>query len=176
MSDTQTLPLEIAPIGHVRSSIEAPSVHIHGQGADQHIKPHTHRFDREHKSEIVLDSQWEELLDGIEGYSHIMVLYWPHLLSEERRKIRKVHPMGRTEIPLQGIFATRSPARPNPILVSVVKLLERKGNVLYLQGLEAVDGSPVLDIKPHNRTFDMVTEEVRVPDWMERAMQEMEGK
>ena len=48
MSDTQTLPLEIAPIGHVRSSIEAPSVHIHGQGADQHIKPHTHRFDREH--------------------------------------------------------------------------------------------------------------------------------
>ena len=171
-----TSPIHLSPVGSVRSSISAASVHIHGQGANQNILPHTHRFDREHKSEIVLDAQWEELLDGIEGYSHIMVLYWPHLLSEERRQIRKVHPMGRTEIPLQGIFATRSPARPNPILVSVVKLLERKGNILHVQGLEAVDGSPVLDIKPHNRTFYMASEAVLVPDWMERAMQEMEGK
>ena len=75
MSDTQTPQLKIAPIGRVRSSISAASVHIHGHGEDQHVKPHTHHFDREHKSEIVLDAQWEELLDGIEGYSHIMVLY-----------------------------------------------------------------------------------------------------
>lgn len=173
---TTTLPISITPIGRVCSSIDAPNSHIQKQGQNQHMQPHSHRFDRTHKSEIVLDPQWTDLLDGIEGYSHIVVLYWPHLLAPELRQTHKVHPMGRTEIPLQGIFATRSPARPNPILVSVVKLLERKGNVLYLQGLEAVDGSPVLDIKPHNRTFDMVSEEVRVPDWMERVLQEMEGQ
>lgn len=168
--------MTLAAIGTVRSSVAEPHFFRDGKNQGLAQEPHTHPRHDELQAEIVIDPHWDELLDGIEGYSHIMVLYWPHLLSEERRQIRKVHPMGRTEIPLQGIFATRSPARPNPILVSVVKLLERKGNILHVQGLEAVDGSPVLDIKPHNRTFDMASEAVRVPDWMERAMQEMEGK
>ena len=167
-----TSPIHLSPVGSVRSSISAASVHIHGQGANQNILPHTHRFDREHKSEIVLDAQWEELLDGIEGYSHIMVLYWPHLLTPEQRQMRKVHPMGRKDIAQQGIFATRSPARPNPILVTVARLLERRGNVLVVQGLEAVDGSPVLDIKPHPGSFHAGSDTVVVPDWMAQLQAE----
>lgn len=80
--------------------------------------------------------------------------------------------MGRKEFPLTGIFATRSPARPNPVLVSVVRVLDRKGGVLKVAGLEAVDGSPVLDIKPHMAAYD-TREKPKVAPWMEKIQQEL---
>jgi tRNA (Thr-GGU) A37 N-methylase len=70
-----------------------------------------------------------------------------------------------------GVFATCSPARPNPILVTAVKVLGVHANVLTVQGLEAVDRSPVLDIKPYNRNY-MEMEDLKVADWMERIEQE----
>ena len=73
--------------------------------------------------------------------------------------------MGRKDLPLQGIFATCSPARPNPVLVSAVPLLERVGNILKVKGLEAVDGSPLIDIKPYNPSTYRVTDPT-LPAWM----------
>ena len=121
---------------------------------------------------MVIDLQWEELLHGIEAYSHIMVLYWPHLLDPTKPLLRKLHPMGRNELPLSGVFATRTPRRPNPVLVTVVKLLERKGNVLHVQGLEAVDGSPIIDIKPHTSSY-WAQGEITVPKWMQDLQKEI---
>src|SRR5690606_1748912 len=100
---------------------------------------------RQSISEIVIDERLVALLDGIEEYSHLMVLYWAHKVPEEGRSLTRVHPMGRSEIPEVGIFSTCSPARPNPVLTTVVRLSRRRENVLEVAGLDAVDGSPVID-------------------------------
>lgn len=64
--------------------------------------------------ELIIVTQWEGLLERIEGFSHILLLYWPHLVEPERRNLKKVHPMGRKELPIQGVFATCSPAQSRP--------------------------------------------------------------
>jgi tRNA-Thr(GGU) m(6)t(6)A37 methyltransferase TsaA len=116
-------------------------------------------------SEITIHSDFTDALDGIEDFSHLLILYWPHLLPEEKRSATRVHPIGNKDFPLVGVFATRSPVRPNTILTTVVRLLGRDKNVLKVTGLDALDGSPVLDIKPYYpENGDMG--EVRVPEWM----------
>ena len=77
----------------------------------------------------------------------------------------KVHPRGQQELPLVGRFATRSPTRPNPIGKTTVKLLERRGNILKVTGLDAIDGTPVIDIKPYIPGYDSVLD-TRVPPWV----------
>jgi len=106
-----------------------------------------------------------EALDGIDGFSHILIIFYLHKVGEERRSRLKVHPQGRKELPLTGVFATRSPVRPNPIGVTVVKLLERRENVLKVLGLDAYDGTPVLDVKPYLRRDDLL-KEATIPDWL----------
>ena len=101
-----------------------------------------------------------------------VVLYWAHKVPAQGRCLARVHPMGREEIPLTGIFSTCSPARPNPILMTVVKLRERKGNTLVVSGLDAVDGSPVLDIKPYVNSF-YPQDGVAIAGWMRRLLEEM---
>jgi tRNA (Thr-GGU) A37 N-methylase len=83
-----------------------------------------------------------------------------------------VHPIGREEFPLKGIYATCSPARPNPVLVNAVLLLERNANVLRISGLEAVDGTPLVDIKPYVPVYFKV-EDPWLPDWMDRIVREL---
>ena len=80
--------------------------------------------------------------------------------------------MGREDIPLTGIFSTCSPARPNPVLMTVVELRQRRGNVLTVAGLDAINGSPVIDIKPYVAEF-YPREGVVVAEWMARLMAEM---
>jgi tRNA (adenine37-N6)-methyltransferase len=96
------------------------------------------------------------------------------LLSSEKRIVRRVHPMGRKDIPKQGVFATCSPARPNPVLVSAVQLVDRQGNILHVKGLDAVDGTPVIDIKPYVDSYHRV-EKPSVPDWMRQLHAELES-
>jgi len=115
----------------------------------------------------VIAPQLAEALDGIEDFSHIVIVFYLHKVNENRRSLLKVHPGGREELPLVGVFATRSPVRPNPIGITEVKLLERRGNILKVLGLDAYDGTPVLDIKPYLRRGDLV-EEVTTPDWLLR--------
>jgi len=113
------------------------------------------------------------MLKGIEEFSHILVLYWAHLVPEARRKgTSQVHPMGRKDIPKKGIFSTCTPVRPNPILLSPVRLVSRKGNVLVVRGLEALDGSPILDKKPYIKGYHCI-EGATVPKWMKRLREEM---
>jgi len=123
-------------------------------------------------SRIVISDDLTEILDGIEEYSHLVVLYWAHKVPEQSRLLTKVHPMGRKEFPLVGIFGTCSPARPNPVLMTVVRLHGRKENVLEVSGLDAIDGSPVIDIKPYVKDF-YPQREVLVPEWMQRILKEV---
>jgi len=121
-------------------------------------------------SELVINAGLDGILDGIEGFSHITVLYWAHLTPVERCPATRVHPMGNKDFPLVGIFATHSPLRPNPILATVVHLIERRGNVLKVTGLDALNGSPILDIKPYQPYLEPA--DIRVPDWMRQIHDE----
>jgi len=116
-------------------------------------------------SEIVVDESMEGILDGIEEFSHLIVLFWGHQMPDDKRFITRVHPLGNPEFPLVGVFATHSPVRPNSILMTVVKLLERNGNVLKVSGLDAMDGSPLLDIKPYITYYEEL-KDLQMPDWM----------
>ncbi len=117
------------------------------------------------RSYIDLRPELSEALDGIEDFSHIIVIFWLHRVSEEKRHLMKLHPKDRAELPEVGVLATRSQYRPNPIGLTVVRLLRRDGSRLEVQGLDAVDGTPVLDIKPW--TPWETSEQVRWPWWMD---------
>ncbi len=115
-------------------------------------------------SEIVLDAEFSEALDGTEENSHVIVLFWLNKIDDEGRSIKKLHPKGREDLPLVGVLATRSPRRPNPIGLRAVKLEKREGNVLAVKGLDAFNGSPVLDIKPYSLKHDKI-EDATGPPW-----------
>jgi tRNA-Thr(GGU) m(6)t(6)A37 methyltransferase TsaA len=141
--------IHLLPIGHVVSSIKFPE-----------------RVDREStKAQVIIDPEWAEALEGIEEFSHIWVLFYLHHVTEERPFVPKVHPMGQRDVPLVGALATRTPHRPNPIGLTVVRLLSREGNTLTVRGLDAYDGTPVLDIKPYLTPGDCVSE-ATAPDWL----------
>jgi tRNA-Thr(GGU) m(6)t(6)A37 methyltransferase TsaA len=115
-------------------------------------------------SEIVVNSRLTEALDRLEEFSHIIVLYWMHQVAHNDELSLKVHPRGNPELPLVGLFATRSPNRPNPIGKATVRLLERQGNILKVEGLDAIDGTPVIDIKPYILGNDSATD-AKAPPW-----------
>jgi len=121
-------------------------------------------------SQLIFHEELTEALEGVKEFSHLFVLFWLHRLSHEGRRIMKVRPRGRNDMPLLGIFATRTPHRPNPIGLTRVKLLGVEGNVVTVQGLDAFDGTPVLDIKPFDH-WD-TTEDFKVPDWWMRLEKE----
>jgi tRNA-Thr(GGU) m(6)t(6)A37 methyltransferase TsaA len=117
-------------------------------------------------SELVIEPGLSEALDNLDQFSHLIVLYWMHR-RESRKVPLKVHPKGRVELPLVGLLATRSPDRPNPLGQTVVRLLERRGNVLVVEGLDAFDGTPVIDLKPYLPQNDFVAG-AEVPPWITR--------
>ena len=121
-------------------------------------------------SEIIINPELADGLDRIEEYSHLQVLYYPHLVPEERRTkpVLKVRPLGSRHFPLVGVLATRSPIRPNSILVTTVRLLKRNGTILEVSGLDALDGSPVLDIKP-GMAEQTDGAPMTIPDWMKQV-------
>ncbi|MDO8472917.1 MAG: tRNA (N6-threonylcarbamoyladenosine(37)-N6)-methyltransferase TrmO [Dehalococcoidia bacterium] len=118
-------------------------------------------------SEIRINEDCAEGLHGIEGFSHVIVIYWMHCLNERERGLLKVHPQRNEAFPLEGVFATRSPARPNPLGISVVRLLSREGRTLMVSGLDALDNSPVIDIKPYLPNGDSVPL-ATVAGWLKR--------
>ncbi|RLC82498.1 MAG: tRNA (N6-threonylcarbamoyladenosine(37)-N6)-methyltransferase TrmO [Chloroflexi bacterium] len=100
---------------------------------------------------ILLDPSLTDGLMGLETGSDIVVLYHLHLSTGYELH---VHPRGDPDRPLRGVFATRSPRRPNPIGMTTARIRRIEGNVLEVVGLDALDGSPVLDVKPHSSFFD----------------------
>ena len=154
----ETLPqINIKPVGIIKQiSPEIPELQKGVPG----------ERNRNEASEILIDDDLCGILDGIEDFSHLLVLYWGHRIPEEKRDITKCHPKGRQDLPLVGVFSTHSPFRPNPILATVVELLERKGNVLKVKDLDALDGSPVLDIKTFTKSW-CPSGQVKVPEWVQ---------
>jgi tRNA-Thr(GGU) m(6)t(6)A37 methyltransferase TsaA len=164
------------PIGVIRNTTKQPFLVASATGLTMQgdLAPTIEevRESEDKISEVIINEELTELLDGIDDYSHIKILYWAHGVPKEGRSLKKVHPMGNPDYPLVGLFSTCSPARPNPILTTVVRLIEKEGNVLHVTGLDAIDGSPVLDIKPHVREF-YPEGEVRIPEWMGRIQAEV---
>jgi len=117
-------------------------------------------------TEISIDKKYAKGLDGIEDYSHIIVVYW---MDKEKECHLKHHPQGRKDIPYVGIFACRCPQRPNRIGISTVELVSRKGNVLTVLGLDIVNGTPIIDIKPYTPEYDEI-KGANVPDWVNRLV------
>lgn len=112
--------------------------------------PHQGRYSHE-VCQIKIREEFSEALKGIEHASHLIVLYW---MDRARRDVLASRTPWSEEI--FGVFVTRSPNRPNPIGICIVELLERKGNILLVKGLDAFDGTPVIDIKPFSFGIDAV--------------------
>ncbi|RLI10600.1 tRNA (N6-threonylcarbamoyladenosine(37)-N6)-methyltransferase TrmO [Candidatus Bathyarchaeota archaeon] len=106
---------------------------------------------------------------GVEDYSHLIVLYWLHLRDDEKnRGTLRVIPRRHEGAPLTGVFACRSPSRPNPIGLTVVELEAVEGCRLTVGGLDALEGSPIIDIKPYSPRGDSVPD-ARAPEWTFRG-------
>lgn len=155
MSSTEKV--ELRPIGFVKTEAIGKEVR-----------------DKCNVSKIILREDLAEALEGTEDFSHLLVIFWMHKISKEERRTRKIHPRGRRDMPLLGVFATRSPYRPNPIGLTLVKFLEVEGRVLTVRGLDAFDGTPVLDIKPFDH-WD-TAEDAKVPEWWMKLEKEKPGK
>jgi len=164
--------MTLRPVGIVRSKIKEPSLVVKSGDLDWRAALEDAKKERITISKIMISDDLAGILDGIEEFSHILVLYWSHFASQADRSLTKAHPMGRKGLPRVGIFATCSPVRPNPICVSAVQLLERKGNVLKVRGLDAVDGSPVVDIKPYVPSYYAVSE-ARISSWVRQIEDEI---
>lgn len=119
--------------------------------------------DKTNISQIILHEDLIEGLSGITDFSHFFVLFYLNQITQEQRKTLKVHPRGRMDMPLTGIFAARTMLRPNPIGLTLVELIKVEGNVLTVRGLDAYDQTPVLDLKPYDY-WDRA-ENLRVPQW-----------
>jgi 8-oxo-dGTP diphosphatase len=121
-------------------------------------------------SEVVLDEEYTEGLDGLDEFSHCVIVFFMHRAG--RKVVMKARPRGRADMPFTGIFALRTPHRPNPIGITTVEIIGRDRNLLVVRGLDAIDGTPVLDVKPHipqgGRGGGDLQDGVRVPEWVGR--------
>lgn len=116
---------------------------------------------------IDIDPAFGDGLLGIEGFSHIVVCYWfDRNDTPEARAVLRTHPRANPSNPLTGVFATHSPRRPNPIAISLCRLIAVAETTLAIDRIDALDGSPVIDIKCFIPSTRFEKEAVRVPDWV----------
>ena len=121
-------------------------------------------------SRIVLRAEYAGGLSGLEDFSHVILLTYLHEAGFDPVRHLVRHPRGDTRYPRVGIFAQRAKDRPNPIGSTVVRLLAVEPDALLVQGLDAIDGTPVLDIKPFFPVYDQPGD-VHVPTWVNDLMQ-----
>jgi len=119
-------------------------------------------------SEIVLEPEYAPGLLGLEDFSHLMVLTFLHEAEYNPEKHLRRHPQERQEMPLLGIFAQRARHRPNRIGVTAVEIVEVTDNSVKVLALDAIDGTPVIDIKPYVPVYDK--KDATIPEWMEKMM------
>ncbi len=125
--------------------------------------------------------EYEEGLEGIEEFSHIIVLAYLHKVTDEQRKVLKVKHRGLArfgieidDLPCVGVFCTDSPHRPNPIALSILELTKREGRRLYVKGLDLFNGTLVLDIKAY--TPERCIKELRLPWWYKELSKRVEKR
>jgi tRNA-Thr(GGU) m(6)t(6)A37 methyltransferase TsaA len=155
MADRDRNTIEMRPIGFVSRAL-----------------PDENERDRSLVTRIVFDNDVAPALDGIEKWSHIYVLFWLDRVKQTAEPELCHQSSG------MGVFAARSPIHPNPIGLTLVELVKREGNELWVRGLDAYDGTPVLDVKPypdweHGR-FIVVTD-FEVPGWLTDIMEGQEN-
>jgi tRNA-Thr(GGU) m(6)t(6)A37 methyltransferase TsaA len=159
--------------------LSAPSTRVEEpeqQGTAFAVHPIGHVKKTDGRTLIVLNERYQPGLLGLEGYSHIYMLWWfDRNDTPEKRSILQVHPRGNRENPLTGVFATRSPVRPNLLALTLCKLVSVKGNVIEIERTDAFDGTAVLDIKPYIPGYDS-TPDATVPDWLERPRKQRQTK
>lgn len=120
-------------------------------------------------SKVKIFPEFCEGLEHLESFSHIIVLYWLHLRDKENeRGTLRVVPRRHPGAPLVGVFASGSPSRPNPVGFCVTELMRIEDCVLIVKGLDAFEGSPIIDIKPYLPRADAVPN-ARVPEWTLRG-------
>lgn len=127
------------------------------------------------RGELEIYPEFAPALEGIDGYSHLFVFAYIDRLRPEQIGPLQVKPRGLLrkgfkpeELPLIGVFALDSSTRPNPIGLTLVRLIKREGNRLFVEGLDFFDGTPILDIKGYNPNYR--AEDYALPEWYERLM------
>lgn len=140
--------IKLKPIGFVKNNIR---------------KPRFGNFANE-VSEIIVKKKFTKALTGISKYSNIIVVYW---MDKVKNYVITHRPQGNPDVPIVGIFACRCPQRPNPIGITTVKLIGRRGNRIKVKGLDILDRTPILDIKPYWPQYDKVVNE-KIPGWVNK--------
>jgi len=150
MTDRDRTMIQMSPIGFVSRA-----------------SPAENERDRSLVAKVVLNGDLAPALDGIEEWSHIYVIFWLD------RVVHAGEPGLYHRSSGAGIFAARSPVHPNPIGLTLVELIERDGNVLWVKGIDALDGTPVIDIKPYpdwEQGQLLVVTNYRIPGWLKEIV------
>jgi len=117
-------------------------------------------------TEIKFLARYAEAIQGLEKYSHILLIVWFHARdTESARKMVKVHPGRNRKNPLTGIFATRSPVRPNPVGIFTSEILSIENDKISVSRIDVFDETPVIDIKPYIPSIDFAPS-AKMPDWI----------
>jgi tRNA-Thr(GGU) m(6)t(6)A37 methyltransferase TsaA len=146
--------LQVRPIGIVRSSAKDPV--DHGWGRVESL--------------IEIRPELRPGLRGLDDFSHVLVVAWLDKADFDPARHLVRRPRGQADMPELGIFAQRAKDRPNPLGISVVELVRVEPTGVRVRGLDAIDGTPILDLKPYFPDFDSARR-ARVPEWVARLMQ-----
>ncbi|MBW1860122.1 MAG: tRNA (N6-threonylcarbamoyladenosine(37)-N6)-methyltransferase TrmO [Deltaproteobacteria bacterium] len=119
------------------------------------------------RTTIIVDRKYQPGLLGLERFSHVLVFYWfDRNDTPQKRSILQVHPHGKKQNPLKGVFATRAPVRPNLIALSLCRIISIRENVIEIDQIDAFPNSPVLDLKPYFPSVDAAN--ATWPEWVDR--------
>jgi tRNA-Thr(GGU) m(6)t(6)A37 methyltransferase TsaA len=115
-------------------------------------------------TEIEVEEEYKDGLNCIDDYSHLIIVFW----MDKVRSCNIIHrPQGNPDVPEVGIFSCRCPPRPNHIAMTTVRLVGHEGNRIKVKGLDIIDGTPIIDIKPFWPQYDNVEEWI-IPDWVNK--------
>ncbi|MFC1967351.1 tRNA (N6-threonylcarbamoyladenosine(37)-N6)-methyltransferase TrmO [Chloroflexota bacterium] len=145
--------IHIEPIGHVENNINSP---IDSDWSKA-------------ESGIVFREDLVPALSGLDEFSHVVIIFWMHQAKPPAVLSRR--PQSRTDMPEIGVLSQRSKHRPNPIGITSVRLVKINGCRAVVRGLDAINGTPVLDIKPYYPEYDCHPE-AQVPEWVNRLMKD----
>ncbi len=121
---------------------------------------------------IEFEEEYVEGLKDLDGFSHVYLIYYFHKVKEAKLSVIPFN--DKTHTP-RGVFSTRTPMHPNGLGLSVVELVKVEGNIVTIKGVDILDGTPLLDIKPYIENFDKVEGEVR-SGWMQSTQEEVSKK
>ncbi len=123
------------------------------------------------ESRVVLQPEYRPGLQGIDHFSHALIVTFLHEAGFEPSEHLIRRPRGLEDMPEVGIFSQRAKDRPNPIGITAVSMIRIEQDALVVRGLDAIDGTPVIDVKPYYPAYDCVTAAI-VPEWVNRLMKD----